>query len=351
MTHSANRTKRNIWIGAAALAVLPAACGNAAQTPSGHTSEPSEIVATVNGVNISSAEVETAIGSRLSQLEEQAYALKRQQLEELIAQRLMEAEAKKRGITVEALAQQEIDRHLQAVTDADVDAFVKANAARLPPDTNALRPRIRAYLENERKNTRRTAFVESLRGAAQVDVKLKRPKPHRAAVEVDGYPTRGPADAKVTIVEFSDFHCPACISVQPTLLQVLAKYPDDVRLVYRHLPLDDLHPHARRVAEASWCADKQGKFWAFHDRVFAVGRDYSPDKLDDIAATSGVDINAFNACMAGGSAKAAVQQDVDTAAKLGVNGTPGFFINGRNFPGGMPLDSFVEVVEQELGRQ
>ena len=350
MNRSASRATRYIWIGAAALAVLPAACGSAAKGQ-GASSEPAEIVATVNGVNISSTEVEAAIGTRLSQLEEQVYALKRQQLDELIAQRLMETEAKKRGITVEALQQQEVDAKVDAVTESDIDAFVKANAGRLPADTTALRPRIRSYLEVERKNTRRNAFVASLRGVAHVDVKLKRPEPHRTDVAVDGYPMRGPAGAKVTIVEFSDFHCPACISVQPTLLQVLARYPQDVRLVYRHLPLDELHPNARKVAEASWCADRQGKFWAFHDRVFAMGRDSTPDKLPEIAAHAGIDVSALTACMASESPRAAVQKDVETAMQLGVNGTPGFFINGRNFPGGMPLNAFVDIVEQELGRQ
>jgi protein-disulfide isomerase len=350
MNRSSRRTMRNIWMGAAVLAVLPAACGSAATTGRA-SSEPSEVVATVNGVDISSAEVDASIGARLSQLEEQAYTLKRQQLDELIAQRLMEAEAKKRGVTVDALQQQEVDSKVDAVTDSDVDAFVKTNASRLPPDTTALRPRIRAYLESERKNARREAFVSSLRKAAHVDVKLKRPEPHRADVAAEGYPIRGPEHAKVTIVEFSDFHCPACIAVQPTLLQVLARYPNDVRLVYRHLPLDELHPNARKVAEASWCADQQGKFWAFHDRVFAMGRGSTPDKLSDIAAKAGMDVNALDACMASERPKTAVQKDVETAAQLGVSGTPGFFINGRNFPGGMPLDAFVDIVEQELGRQ
>jgi protein-disulfide isomerase len=351
MSLAASRKTRTIWMVAAALGVVSAACGSAAQSPPSATAEPSEIVATVNGADISSAELMAAAGARLSQLEEQAYALKRQQLDELIAQRLMEAEAKKRGIAVEALERQEIDDKVDAVTEADIDAFVRANAARLPADAAALRPRIRSYLAAERRNARRDAFVASLRGTAHVDVKLKRPVPHRTAVDAEGYPARGAAKAKVTIVEFSDFHCPACISVQPTLLQLLAKYPDDVRLIYRHLPLDELHPHARKVAEASWCADQQGRFWAFHDRVFAVGRDYSPEKLPEIAAAAGVDPKAMAACMADERAKQAVQKDVETAARLGVTGTPGFFINGRNIPGGVPLDAFAEIVEQELGRQ
>ena len=102
-----------------------------------------------------------------------------------------------------------------------------------------------------------------------MEVLLKPPPVFRASIEVDGAPIRGPKVAPVTIVEYSDFHCPFCRRVQPTLLQLLAKYPTQVRLIYKHLPLDNLHPQARKFAEASWCAAEQNRFWQFHDAVYA----------------------------------------------------------------------------------
>lgn len=341
-------TRVRRWLCAASLAVLPAACGNAASETPSSPAEAGEVVATVNGASITTSDLESALGAQLASLEEQVYNLKRQQLDALIAERLLAEEAKRRGITVEALEQQEIAAHVEPVTEADVDGFVKTNAARLPADTAALRPRIKAYLENERTGERREAFVDALRAAAKVDVQLKPPKVYRASVGGEGFPERGPRDAKVTIVEFSDFHCPYCRAVQPTLNAVLARYPKDVRLVYRHLPLDQLHPQARRASEASWCADRQGKFWAFHDALYAGGPDASRETLTGIASNAGLDVGVFESCLADGQAVAAVQKDVEEAARHGISGTPGFFVNGRPLAGNQPLDAFVEIIEQEL---
>ena len=341
-------TSVRTWVCAASLAVLPAACGNAAQRTPAPPGEGSDVVATVNGEGISSGEVATALGAQLAKLEEQAYALKRQQLDTLIAGKLLATEAKRRGVSVEALEQQEIHARVEAVTEADIDAFVKANAARLPPDTTALRPRIRGFLEAERENARRKAYVDSLRAAADVEVHLKPPAAYRATVDADGYPSRGPADAKVTIVEFSDFHCPFCRAVQPTLNTLLERYPKDVRLVYRHLPLDDLHPTARRASEASWCADEQGKFWEFHDGLYRSGPDASPATLSRIASNAKLDVGVFESCLTSGRAAAPVSKDVEQATLHGISGTPGFFVNGRLLSGNQPLEAFVNVIEQEL---
>jgi len=350
------RTNLRTWMCAASLAVLPAACGNAAQGGSANTAQGSaspreqdgEIVATVNGEPISAGDLEAALGAQLAKLEEQVHALKTQQLEALIAGKLLAAEAKRRGVTVEALEEQEIESRVEAVTEGDIDAFVKANAARLPPDTAALRPRIRTYLEAERENARRKAYLDSLRAASTVEVRLKPPAVYRAVVGADGFPSRGAKDARVTIVEFSDFHCPFCRSVQPTLNTLLTRYPKDLRLVYRHLPLDELHPQARRASEASWCADQQGKFWSFHDALYASGPDTSPATLSRLASNAKLDLGVFEACLAGGQAAAAVQEDVKEAGRHGITGTPGFFVNGRILTGNQPLQAFVDVIEEEL---
>ena len=345
--YASPRARMHRWMFASALAVLPVACGNAAQSPPSPAGK-GDVVAVVNGHEISSSELQNALGAQLAKLEEQAYALKKQQLDELIAERLLSAEATRRGVTVEALEAQEIAGHVPPVTEADIDTFVKTNAARLPPDTAALRPRIRAYLEAERAAARRKAYVDSLRSAANVEVHLEPPAVYRASVDADGYPSRGPADARITIVEFSDFHCPYCRAVQPTLNTILARYPKDVRLVYRHLPLDDLHPDARRASEASWCADQQGKFWAFHDGLYASGPDGSPATLKRIASNAGLDVDVFQACLASGKAAGPVQKDVEEAARHGITGTPGFFVNGRVLSGNQPLQAFVDAIEEEL---
>jgi protein-disulfide isomerase len=136
--------------------------------------------------------------------------------------------------------------------------------------------------------------------------------------------------------------------VQPTLTQLLAKYPGQVRLVYKHLPLDSLHPQARRASEAAWCANEQGKFWDFHDRVYAAGPDASDAALGKFAAAASVDKAALDACLASGRPAAAIQKDVDEGAAHGINGTPGFFVNGRFLSGNQPLAAFENIIQEEL---
>lgn len=333
----------------AALWLTSVSCGQAQSSAAAQGGPAADPVATVNGEPITRAELEEGIAPEISKLEEQAYALRREQLDQLIAARLLAARARKEGITVEALVAREITDRVSPVSDDDVQRFIAANRARLPADPSAVEPQIREYLADERRNARRDAFLEELRRDATIAVHLEAPDVFRAPIETADAPSRGPADAPVTIVEFSDFHCPFCRRVQPTLEQVLAKYPSQVRLVYKHFPLDSLHPQARRAAEASWCAQQQGKFWPYHDRLYQAGTDASAGTLDRLAAEVGLDGQSFEQCLAGGQAAAAVQAHVAEGAKYGVTGTPGFFINGRFLSGAQPLENFVRVIEEELG--
>ena len=210
----------------------------------------SEPVATVGGTPITRADLDALVAPQIAKLDEQAHQIRRAQLDELIAQKLIEAEAKARNLSPEALEKAEVLDKAAPPTQADLDAFVAANRARLPGDPAALMPQIRQYLTEQRQGARREAFLDELRGKTKVQVLLKPPAVFRATIDLAGTPSRGAADAKVTVVEFSDFHCPFCRRVQPTLTQLLAKYPNEVKLVYKHMPLDQLHPQARRAAEA-----------------------------------------------------------------------------------------------------
>ena len=212
-----------------------------------------------------------------------------------------------------------------------------------------MRPQIRDFLQQQKADARRTALVEGLRAAAKVDMHLAPPAPFRTTVDVAGAPVRGTVSAPVTIVEYSDFHCPFCRRVQPTLTRLLEKYPGKVRLVYKHLPLDSLHPQARRVSEAAWCAARQDKFWGFHDAVYAdASNDSSEATLTRYAAAAGLDATAFGACLANPETKAAIQRDVAQGEALGLNSTPGFFVNGREVRGAQPIEAFESIIDEEL---
>jgi protein-disulfide isomerase len=341
------RVRRFLFL-SAVLAVV-----GCAETQSTAAQEPpatgGDVLATVNGTPITEGDVRAALGGELARLEAQVYDLKRQQVEALIAERLLDAEAARRGVSRQALEAEEVAAKVTPVTDEELAAFIEANRARIRGDAAALRPQIRAFLEQRKADERRAAVVEGLRASAKVEVSLEPPAPFRATLDIEDAPIRGAEDAPVTIVEFSDFHCPFCRSVQPTLTQLLDRYEGKVRLAYKHLPLDALHPQARRASEASWCAGQQGKFWEFHDTLYREGgSDASDAAMSKVATSVGLDTAAFTACLASGEAARVVERDVAQGTALGLSGTPGFFINGRELNGAQPLEAFVRVIDEEL---
>ena len=309
-----------------------------------------EPLAEVNGETITAKDLEGALGARLSKLEEQIYDLKRQELDSLIARRLFAQEAAKRGISVPALLDAEVTAKVSLVTEKEIDDFYQANKARMRGDETDVRQKIRAFLQQQKLTTRREAFVESLRSQGKVVVRLQPPPAIRVEVSTEGAPIRGAADASVTVVEFSDFECPFCKQTHPTLKQLLELYPGRVRLAYRDFPLDSIHPQARRAAEAARCAQDQGKFWEYHDVLFTQSPQLALEDLRRYAGQVGLDVTKFDGCLAAGVHKAAVQRDLDEGNRLGITGTPAFFINGRTLTGAQPLEAFTRLIEQELAR-
>jgi protein-disulfide isomerase len=336
-------------------------CGSGASSPAAQAAQSAQqrapapapaastdTVAVIDGERVSLATLDQAVAPQIARLDEEAYELRKQQLDELINERLFSAEAKRRGLTVPALIEAEVTAKAGQATDADVQNFVATNRRRLPPDPTPVLPQVRAYINTERTKARREAFASELRARAHVQVMLKMPAIYRAPIDLTGAPVKGPDKAPVTIVEFSDFHCPYCRGVQSTLQQVLEKYPNDVRLVYKHYPIDSLHPQARRVAEASWCAQQQQRFWEFHDAVYASPPDASDAAIASFATKAGLDIKAFDVCVASGKAEPVVQAHISEGEHYGVSGTPGFFVNGRLLSGAVPLNSFSEIIDEEI---
>jgi protein-disulfide isomerase len=338
---------------AGAIAYYSLASGNGVSattqgTPTAPAAAPM-VVATIDGEAITSAELESALGAELGRIEQQLYEMKRQRLDQLIGEKLLAREAARRQVSVEELERVEVLDKLAPVNDEEVTRFYEANKARLPQAPN-IRDQIKRYLEMQGAEARREAYLESLRAAAKVSVSLAAPPVRRAEVDAGGSPIRGDANAPVTIVEFSDFHCPYCRTVQPTLLQLLDRYKGKVRLVYKDLPLDGLHPNARRVSEAARCAGDQGRFWEFHDAAYAgtVGTDVSPAAMQKLATAAGLDVAAFEACLASGRHAAGIQRDLEQAQRLGLSGTPAFFVNGRLLTGAQPFEAFAKVIDEEL---
>ena len=304
-------------------------------------------VAVVDGKPITAADLEALAGSQLAQLRAQEYQIKRRALDELIARRLAEKEAAARGISTDELMRTEIEAKVPAITEAEQKAFYEQNKARLgnTPEADALK-QIEAYLRQQKVRERQVAFVNDLKSKTPVRVMLEPPRVAVATGADD--PVKGVAAAPVTIVEFSDFQCPFCSRVNPTLKQVEDKYGDKVRVIFRNFPLSQIHPNAAKAAEAAACAADQGKFWEMHDKLFANQQKLAVEDLKVHATDLGLKADVFNQCLDSGKKEAEVKKDVDDGTSYGLTGTPAFFINGRLISGAQPLEAFTSLIDEEL---
>lgn len=318
--------------------------------PTSITAADSHILAEVDGEKITAEQVEKAIGVPLTQLQEKIYNLKREKLEAMISEQLLVKEAARRGTSVPGLLDKEVTTRVGLVTEEEIEVFYKANKSRLRSDDATVRQQIRSYLQNQKLATKREEFLNSLKAKTTVVVHLQPPPVLRVDVDVDGAPFKGAAKAPVTIVKFEDFHCPFCKQVQQTFAQLLSRYGNKLKIVHRDFPIDSLHPQARKAHEGARCANEQGKFWTYHDKLYANAPKASPEDLKAYAKESGLNVAAFEKCLDSGKYKDAVQKDVEQGSQVGVNGTPAFFVNGRFTSGAQTLESFVRIIEDELVR-
>lgn len=177
-----------------------------------------------------------------------------------------------------------------------------------------------------------------------------RPDPSRRySINTQGAPAKGNAKAKLAIVEFSDFQCPFCRRVNPTLAQIEKEYGDKVRIVFKHLPLE-MHPKAPAAHAAAEAAHQQDKFWEMHDLIFNNQESMSPEKYVEYAQRLGLDVERFKRDVASAQVKARIDADQQEAGRLGVTGTPSFFVNGRFLSGAQPFPAFKSLIDQELGQ-
>jgi protein-disulfide isomerase len=274
------------------------------------------------------------------------YELRSQAVEEMVDEQLLAAEAKARGLSVEDLTQLEVSK-AKPVEQAEIQQFydqIKARLGKTPME--AVTDQIRQRLQAQRQAETRQAFVAGLREKANVSIAIE---PPRIEVAAEG-PSLGPANAPVTIVEFSDYQCPFCKRAEPTVHEVAKRYPEQVRIVYRHFPLDNIHPEARPAAEAAACAHDQGKFWEYHALVFQSSPKLAKDQLRELAGQAKLDVAAFDACVADGRTRARVEADVAAGREAGVSGTPAFYVNGIPLSGARSLDEFVKLIDRELGK-
>jgi protein-disulfide isomerase len=309
-------------------------------------SQETQPVAMLDGKPISAQELSNTASGQLLPVRNQEYEIQSKALEKLIRQKLLELAAKKKGESTEALLSEEVDRKVADPSDAEVLAYYLAQKDRNRQSFAQVKNQLREALKREEIQYARDAYLDRLRSQADVVVLLK---PPRAKVTYDAARLKGNPRAPVVIVEFADFQCPFCRQEEGALKNVLAKYGTEVALAYRDFPVTQLHPLAEQAAEASRCGGEQGKYWQFYDLLMAGALDSR--SLKQYAHDLKLDEKQFDSCLTSGKYKAAIENDRQDAERVGVVGTPTFFINGILMVGAEPEESVSRRIDQELARQ
>ncbi len=263
----------------------------------------------------------------------------------LLADKMFEAEAAKRGMSKDAFLDKELQGKVKEPSIQDVAAFYEANRQRFNQPLDKVADQIQQYLKAQNRVKAMGDLADSLK--AEYGVKVLLP-PLRIKVATEGSPSRGPKQAPVTIVEFSDFQCPFCAQFSKTLHEAAAKYGDRVRLVYKQFPLSQIHPFAEKAAEAALCAADQDHFWDLHDLMFDKQNELKEEDLKAKGAQLKLDSTVFNDCLTSGKYASRVKQDQREGFSLGVSTTPSFFINGRFFSGAMTLADISKEIDEEI---
>jgi len=300
-------------------------------------------VAVVDHVEIT--EDELKLEAQTIQFKKQEYELKVRAIENLVSRKILEQAAGK-DVSTEDFLKREVDDKIPEPTAGEVEGFYWGQKANFREPLEKVRDQAAQALKRAKIQDGRQALLLKLRQQAVVRILSE---PPRLAVDAGKAPRRGPASAPVTIVEFADYQCPFCKQSEAVLDQLSAKYGDRLSFVLKDFPLPNIHPQAQAAAEAAHCAGEQGKYWQYHDALYAAPA-LIPEAYPEMAEQLQLDVPAFRACTASGKYKALVENNATEGQQLGVNSTPSFFVNGIAVTGAQPITAFETVINAELDR-
>ena len=289
-------------------------------------SERAQVLATINGEAITAGDVEDSLQALIFDVQEQVYGLRKNEVDLNINDTLLTQEAQKRKITTNALLETEVKP--RPITEEQARVFFEQNKERVSGDFAQTKDAIISYLQQVELRLAERAFVDKLRTAASLQIFLKAPESPVFKISTKDQPSLGNANAAVTIVAFTDYQCPSCAAIHPALERLVKESGDKVRLVARDFPLNQ-HAEAFKAAEAAEAAREQGKYWEYVQVLLQNQSSLSVEKLKSFATQLGLDRTRFDAALDSRKFAEMVQTDLDDGIKLGLKGTPSFFINGR----------------------
>jgi len=287
------------------------------------------------------ADLERKFPTTVFQARANFYEAQRKGLDQLVEEYLLEQQAKKEGLTVAQLFERHVDKALPPDPSDDVLKLYFEGV-----DTNepfaAVRDKIVEAIRQRRLTKAKTAYIQSLREQASIRVTLDSPR----APITKGTPPRGPENAKIVLLEYADYECSYCQQIQPTVNRLETEFKGKLAYSYKDYPLP-MHANAQKAAEASHCAEAQGKYWQYHDRLVAE-KQFDLGALKGYARDVKLDQKRFDKCLDSGETAESVKAQATEAQSLGLQGTPTFFVNGRYVSGTLSYERLRAVIEEEL---
>lgn len=305
-------------------------------------------VATINGEPITDAELEQKAKKRMMKIFSQAYEIKREVLDEMIENRLIEAEAKKRGLTAQSLMDKEVKEKAKDPSEVELRTVFEMNKnGQFKGKTfEDVSPQLKEQLKFQKQRMAYDTFLSTLKKNAAVTVLLERPS---VQVSVDDDPAQGNPNAPIKLIEFSEFQCPFCKRARPTIEKVLSTYKDQIYYVFRDFPLS-FHKEAKNASLAANCAHEQGKYWEFNHELWENQQALSTEKYTEIAKKIALNLDKYNQCYTSRKFDKEIDKDQNDGIDVGVSGTPAYFINGKFLSGAQPFESFREIIDEELAK-
>ena len=329
--------------------LLLVACGKAGQPPSVDAAAvpAGAPLAILNGQPITDEEIRKVVGGRLSQAEMGLYEAREDGIHQVIENRLLEAEAAKRGITREQLLEKEVNSRIK-IGDSEIQKFYNEKKGQMGgKKLGEVKGQITAFLSREASQKLYDKMVGTLKKKADLAILIQPPK---VEFNVGDAPSIGPRDAPVLLVEFTDYQCPFCSRARPTINQVLDTYKGKVRYALKDFPLS-FHRESFKAHEAAHCAGEQGKYWDLNKKIWENQKSIKLEDLKKYAQEIRLNTQKFNQCLDEGKFSERVRTSLEEGQAVGVSGTPAFFINGRMISGARPFENFKEIIDAELARR
>lgn len=308
----------------------------------GVTRTTSPVVVEVDGTKFTLADFEQKRPTALFQARNNFYEAEKKAIEEFADQYLLDRQAQKENVTVAKLLETHVNSKI-APDPSDEALRLYYEGIETAEPYEAVRAKILEHIREKRISKAKKVYLESLRSEAKVTILMP---PPRAPISLANTPIRGAVNAPVTLVEYADYECPYCQQAEPDLDKLQAEFKGKLAFAYKDLPLP-MHAHAQKAAEAAQCAGLQNKYWEYHDQLLKT-KELELPQLKAQALQIGLEPKAFNECLDSGKQVEAIHANLDEATKLGLSGTPGFFLNGHFINGIQKYDQLRQMVEDEL---